>query len=158
MGFGHVVGAREAPGDEGAGRVGRLDDLPQRPAPAQPGGQRAAECITGAQSVDDLDRQGGHPDFLTGGTGQHARRPLFDDGEPYAPLQQQVGGPVGVPGTDGDLGLVAVADGHGGQFQSPGVPGGGLRRVVPEGRAPVEVEHHVGLGRTLGRREQGGGP
>lgn len=120
----------------------------------------AAECVPGAEAVDDVDGEGRD---LRGGAvavdGEHARRSLFDDGEFGPGGEQRAGGGVRFALPGGDLALVEVADGDRGVGQCLPVMGAGglavpvLRLAVlvvplavpvaplaPEHGAPVEVE------------------
>ena len=86
----------------------------RRSQPAsRPWHERAAEGVAGAEAVDDLDGEGRHLDALVAGRGEHPLGALLDDGELDAALEQRVGRPLRVGLADGDLALLAVADGDG---------------------------------------------
>ena len=80
---------------------------------SRPWHERAAEGVAGAEAVDDLDRERRHLDALVPGGGEHALGALLDDGELDAALEQRVGRALRVGLADGDLALLAVADGDG---------------------------------------------
>ena len=127
---GATAGRRAVALDLGRGRHGggALEACRRRCAPAtlansrtrrrsqpasRPWHEGAAEGVAGAEAVDDLDREGRHLDALVAGRGEHALGALLDDGELDAALEQGVGGTLRVGLADGDLALLAVADGDG---------------------------------------------
>ena len=140
----HRGRALELAGDDRTCDVGELEDAAQVPALEQAVAQRAAEGVAGPEAVDDLDGVGRHLDALVAGRGEHPLGPLLDDGELDAALEQRVGGPLGVGLADGDLALLAVADGDGDVLEGAADLLARLGRVGPEHRAVVEVEHGVG--------------
>ena len=115
----HRGGALELAGDDRTGDVGELEDAAQVPAREQAVAQGAAERVAGAEAVDDVDGEGRHLDALVAGRGEHALGALLDDGELDAALEQRVGRPLRVGLADGDLALLAVADGDGHVRRAP---------------------------------------
>src|SRR5690606_33048734 len=140
---GHGGGALEPGRDDRAGGAGRGDRAPEGPPGEQAVAEGAAEGVAGAEAVDDLGRGGRDLDPLLAGLGEGAARALLDDGDLDTRLEERVRGAVGVGLPDGDLALLAVADGDRHAGQEPAhlvarlLPGG------PEHRPVVEVEDGV---------------
>ncbi len=120
--------------------------------------ERTAERVSGAETVDDLDRQGRNVgDGAVAVDGEDALGALLDDGELDPGGEQGAGGRVRLALPGGDLALVEIADGDGGVRKGLAVAGGGngvdgvvrdgvAGVVAPEHRAPVQVEDREGAG------------
>ena len=82
LGFGrHRRRALQSRGDDGARRVGVLQDLLQRPAGQQSMTQRAAERIASSKTIQRANRYRRGLDPLVFGLGQHTLGALFHDCE-----------------------------------------------------------------------------
>src|SRR5215217_1440365 len=139
----HRGGALQPGGDDRPGGVGVAQQLLQGQPGEQAVRERAAERVARAEAVDDLDRGGRDDDPLGAGLAEDAARALLDDGELHPGVEQRVGGAVGVGLADGDLALLAVADGDGHVGEGRPHLGRGLLRRGPEHGPVVEVEHGV---------------
>ena len=80
-------------------------------------GERAAEAVARAEPVDDVDVVRAELDELVAGLREHALGPLLHDRDLDAAFEQGVGGATRVGLADGDLALLAVADGDGGVLE-----------------------------------------
>ena len=95
--------------------------------------QTAPETVPGAEAVDDvhLVRRHRHP-AVAASYPSTPRRPLLDDGEFNAEVQQRVGGLAGVGLADGDRALLTVAHRHRDVRQSAATPVHRPRRAIPK--------------------------
>src|ERR1700712_729524 len=78
-GRGHGSGTFAPRCDERAGDIGEAKNAGEIPAFDQPVAERAAERVTGTETVDHIDEIRGNLDGLIGGLRQHTLRALLDD-------------------------------------------------------------------------------
>src|SRR5215218_5963513 len=87
---GHGGAARQAGGDDGAGRVAEPHEALEVPAAQEAVTQRAAERVARAEPVHHVHRYGRDLDDLPAVVGEHALAPLLDHGEPDAGRVQRL--------------------------------------------------------------------
>ena len=105
--------------------------------------ERSAERVPRAETVHHVDEVRRHLDHLVGGLGEHTLGALLDDGEAHAPFEEGIRRTERFRLPDGDLALLAIADGDGHVLQRPCDLLSRLGRVRPEHGSIVEVEDGV---------------
>jgi len=95
----HVVGAHQAAGDDGSGRVAVAGAGGEIEAAQEPVAHRPSERVAGTEAADDLDRVRLHPfPASVGRRNEHAVAPQLDHGALQPSLQQTVGEDSSGPG------------------------------------------------------------